>query len=107
MIPDAHTPCPEPERISLAFELIRRYAVREGWIPIGFRQWSVGPWDITVNGTAEERDALSPYHARIVHREILAIMIINPYGGGVGGWRETEADFIAAMEAALSAEPEA
>ena len=52
------------ERISEAFDLIRQYAVREGWIPISWKDWCVGPWRIRVNGTREDR-GVPPYHALI------------------------------------------
>lgn len=90
------------EPISLAFDLIRRYAEREGWIPIGWREWTVGPWRITVNGTNQKRAGISPYHALIQHDEYVGLMLINPFGGTVGGWKDTENEFVAAMEAALA-----
>lgn len=99
-------PPPPTPPITLAFDLIRRYAEKQKWIPIGWRNFTVGPWDITVNGTGEERDSIPPYHARVEHRDIVAIMLIHPFGGSVGGWRDAEKDFITAMEAALAAEGE-
>lgn len=90
------------ERISLVFDLIRRYAVQQGWVPIGWRVFEPGPWTVTVNGTKEERERVPPYHARIEHREIVAIMVLSPFGGTVGGWQEAEATFIRDMEAALA-----
>jgi len=95
---------PTHEPITLAFDLIRRYAERQGWIPIGWKAFTVGPWTITVNGTPEERDHVPPYHARIDHQTIVAILLLHPYGGSVGGWQDAEATFIRDMEAAL-AEP--
>jgi hypothetical protein len=93
---------PPTETISVVFDLIRQYAEREGWIPIGFRSWRVGAWTITVNGTAERTDDLDPYHARIVNEDYVAIMILHPYGGSVGGWKDTEDAFIADMRAELA-----
>ena len=80
--------------ISEAFMAIADYATGQGWVPIGFRVFAVGPWDITVNGTQERYDDVDPYHARVVHRDIVAIMVLHPYGGGIGGWQEAEAQFI-------------
>jgi hypothetical protein len=97
-------PPPDPP-ITLAFDLIRRYAERQGWIPIGWRPFTVGPWDVTVNGTPEERDDIPPWHARIVHRDIIAFLLIHPFGGKAAGWRGAEEDFIRDMEAALISEP--
>lgn len=86
---------------SLAFSLIADYAIRQGWTPIGFRSFTVGPWTVTVNGTKTQRDGISPFHAHIAHDEIVALMVINPFGGSAGGWDRTEDEFIAAMQSAL------
>lgn len=91
------------EQFSEAFDLIRQYAERQGWVPIGWRDWTVGPWRIRVNGTGEKRDNVPPYHALIEHADIIALMLIHPLGGQVGGWSKTEENFIAAMRAELSA----
>jgi len=77
----------------------------QGWVPIGFRSFSVGPWDITVNGTSERRDDVSPWHARVVHRDIIAIMVLNPFGVSIGGWSGAEDAFIAEVRAAASRTP--
>lgn len=89
--------------ISEAFMAITDYATAHSWMPIGFRVFTVGPWEITVNGTKERYDDLDPYHALVVHRDIVAIMILNPYGGGVGGWQGAEAQFITDLRDALPA----
>ena len=89
---------------SEAFDLIRRYAVRAGWIPIGWRDFRVGPWRIRVNGTVQEREQVPPYHALIDHDTLVACLCIHPMGGSVGGWKDTEAEFIDAMKAELAAE---
>ena len=89
------------EPISLAFDCIARYAQRQGWIPINWRAFDVGPWHVTVNGTREKRDGIPPYHARIEHRDVIAIMLLSPFGGSVGGWQDAEAAFIRDMEAAI------
>lgn len=90
---------------SLAFDLIRRYAEREGWVPIGWREWHVGPWHIRVNGTAEPRGAIPPYHALIENETYVALLLIHPLGGTVGGWTGAEEEFIAAMERELAVQP--
>lgn len=89
-------------RICDAFDVIARYAQREGWIPIGWRDWRVGPWRIRVNGTKAARDGLAPFHALIEHDTYIGLMVIHPCGGTVGGWKDTEAEFIAAMKDALA-----
>lgn len=90
------------EQYSEAFDLIRQYAEREDWIPIGWRDFQVGPWRIRVNGTPEERDHVPPYHAMIEHADIISFMCLNPFTGSVGGWKDTEDEFIAAMKEALA-----
>ena len=87
------------EQYSEAFDWIRQYAEREGWIPIGWRDFTVGSWRIRVNGTRVERDSIPPYHALIEHRGIVALLMVNPFGGSVGGWQDAEAEFCAAMRA--------
>ena len=89
------------ETICEAFDLIRRYAKRKGWIPIGWREFTVGPWRVRVNGTREVRDAIQPYHALVEHQDIIAFMALNPFQGTIGGWKDTESDFIATMQAEL------
>ena len=67
----------EPLKLSEAFYLIAEYAHRQGWIPIGFRSWTVGPWNITVNGTKEAQEILDggpvlelpPFHALVEHTD--------------------------------------
>lgn len=88
--------------ISEAFDLIRQYAVREGWIPIGFRTFTVGPWTVTVNGTKDEREAVPPWHAKVAHGEIISIMLLHPFGGSAVGWCSTEDEFIADMKRTLA-----
>jgi hypothetical protein len=97
-------PPPDPP-ITLAFDCIRRYAERQGWIPIGFRTFTVGPWKVTVNGTPEDHLDVPMYHALVEHRDIIAMMLFSPFGGSVGGWCDAEDTFIRDMEAALAAEP--
>ena len=93
------------EQINLAFSLIRDYAIREGWTPIGFRSFAVGPWKVTVNGTKDEQSGIPPFHALVEHADIIALMLINPFGGSVGGWQKAEDEFITAMQAALLVPP--
>ena len=88
--------------ISEAFTLIRDYALQQGWTPIGFRSFQVGPWRVTVNGTTDEREQIPPYHALIQHDDIIALMLISPFGGSVGGWQRAEDEFIVDMQAALA-----
>jgi hypothetical protein len=93
-------PPPDPP-ITLAMDLIRRYAGQRNWIPIGWRAFMVGPWDITVNGTREARDGIPPWHARAVHQDIVAILLFDAFGGSVGGFRDAEEWFIQDLERAL------
>ncbi len=96
---------PQPadgERITQVFDLIGKYAIQRKWTPIGWREFKVGPWTITVNGTKQERDGLAPFHARIVHDSVVSIMVVHPYGGTVGGWMDAERNFINDMERELS-----
>jgi hypothetical protein len=58
-----------------------------------------------VNGTRDERDGIPPYHALVEHDDVVALMLINPFVGTVGGWQHTERDFCEAMQAALSVSP--
>jgi hypothetical protein len=97
------TPSPPDRPLTLAFDLIRRYAARHGWIPIGWRSFTIGPWIVTVNGTPLEYAAVPPYHALVEHRESHAILLFSPFGGEVCG-RDAEDLFIHDMEAALEAD---
>ncbi len=94
---------PGMEQITLVFYLITRYAVQQGWIPIGWRAFQIGPWDITVNGTPHTRTNIPPYHALIAHREVVSFMLLSPFGGQVGGWSSAEDAFIRDLETALAA----
>lgn len=88
-------------RIVEAFDLIRQYAEREGWIPIGHRKWTLGEWDIEVNGTREPIGQIPPWHALVQHRRYLSMMLFHPCGGSVAGYQQTESNFCAAMRAIL------
>lgn len=92
----------QDENVSLAFDLIRRYAEIQGWIPIGWRVFTVGPWEVTVNGTKDERDGVPPYHAMVHKPESIGMALIHPFGGKVAGWKTFEDDFIAAMSEACN-----
>lgn len=99
-----YQPPPDPP-ITLLFDLLARYAQRQGWIPIGYRRFDVGPWSVTVNGTPEVVGDVPPYHALIEHKDIVALILCSPFGGWVvGGWSGAEEDFIHALEAALAAD---
>ena len=88
-------PCTE------AFDLICRYAEREHWLPIGWRDWCVGPWRIRVNGTAVDCENIPAWHVLIEHQHIVSFMLIHQTGGTVGGWAGTEEAFISDMKATL------
>ena len=87
--------------LSEAFDVLAQYALAQGWAPIGFRVFTVGPWTVTINGTDTRRNDLSPYHALIAHRDIVALMVIHPFGGTIGGWAGAEDAFIADVRAAM------
>lgn len=91
----------EQETYSLVFDLIRRYCEREGWIPVGWRVFTVGPWTITVNGTPAEHENVPPYHALIAHQDIVAFLLLNPFRGTVGGWSGAEDALIRDLEIAV------
>ena len=90
-------------QFSVAFNAIVTYAEAQKWIPIGFRTCTVGPWEITVNGTTERHADVEPYHALVVHQDVVAIMVLNPMGGSIGGWQGAEDQFIKDMAAATAA----
>ena len=94
------TPDTSERQICGAFAAIADYAFAQGWAPIGFRSFHVGPWEVTVNQTRDRRDDLDPFHARVVHESVVAIMILSPFGGSVGGWQGAEAAFLADLAAA-------
>lgn len=91
----------EDAPISEAFDLIAQYAAQRGWMPIGWREWTVGPWKITVNGTHLPTNNIPAFHALVENEEYVALMLIHPFGGTVGGFKDTEANFIAAMQDAV------
>ena len=93
--------CVTSQPISEAFYVLALYALEQGWASIGFRVFEIGPWTVTVNGTDTRRDEISPYHALIEHRDIVAIMVINPFGWTIGGWAGAEDQFIADVRAAM------
>ena len=93
--PDADPP------ITIAMDLIARYAVLQGWVPIGYRSFTVGKWDITVNGTKNQVGLLPPWHAQVEHQDIVAILVFDAHGGTAGGWNGAEQLFLADMEAAI------
>mgnify|MGYP001567339052 FL=1 len=75
----------DQNQICEAFDWIRQYAVREGWIPIRWKDFRIGPWRIRVNGTPTMCQDVPPWHALIEHEDIIALLLIHPMGGIVGG----------------------
>lgn len=90
------------DKYSEAFDLIVQYAERERWIPIGWREWTVGPWRIQVNGTRQTRDGVPPFHAFVENQTYVGMMLLHARGGTVGGYENTEAEFIEAMRETLN-----
>lgn len=86
------------------FERIVRLAEQHGRIPVGDWEHPLKPdWTLTVNGTGETRDALEPYHARIVGVNSggwPVVAIVNPAGGSVIGM--TEDELIAVLDGVLA-----
>ena len=95
------------DRICEAMSLVADYAFKKGWVPIGDRSFTVGDWDVRVNGTKTEVDGIPPFHATAENRVYLSLMLFNPFGGCVGGWKNTENEFIAAMKQAIAEAPHA
>jgi hypothetical protein len=54
-----------------------------------------------VNGGSTEWQGVSPFHASVENTEYLAFMVLSAVGGNTAGYRETEAEFCAAMQAEL------
>jgi hypothetical protein len=88
-----------------AFSVIADYCLAQGWAPVGVRDFSVGAWDIRINGTPERRWGTAPFSANVVHRDVVAIMVLSPGGGTIGGWPGGEDQFIADMREAIRALP--
>jgi len=88
-------------QITESFDLIRRFAVLHGWVPVGFRSFDVGDWQVTVNGTRDARDNIPPFHARVENMRYVGTMLMSPRGGSVLGYEHTEAEFCEAMRTAL------
>jgi hypothetical protein len=40
------------DQVLEVFDLIREYAERHDWLPIGWRTFTVGDWRVTVNGSS-------------------------------------------------------
>ena len=90
------------KRICLAFDLIRQYATLQGWIPIGHKMFTIGDWRVEVNGTRKVIGKLSPFHALVENQRYIGAMVMHPYGGSVGGYKDTEPEFVAAIRAAIT-----
>jgi len=93
-----------PDQVLEVFDLIREYAERHDWLPIGWRTFTVGDWRVTVNGTKEERDSIPPFHALVEHSRYVSLMLFSPFGGDSLGWSGAEVEFCTAMQTALGKE---
>jgi hypothetical protein len=89
------------EKICEAMSLVADYALKKDWAPIGDRAFSVGDWDVRVNGTNKTVEGIPPFHAQAVNRRYMGMMIFNAFGGSSGGWKDTEREFIEAMKKAI------
>lgn len=85
-----------------AFDLIRQYAERRGWIPIGRREFVVGEWEIKVNGSKDPWEDVPPFHAHVHNRIYVGSLLLSPLSGLAVGYKGTEPEFIAAMKAAVT-----
>lgn len=85
------------KQFSQAAWLVMLYAERKGWIPIGHRVWMVGEWRIEVNGTRDQIGNVPPFHMLVENTRYLGTMLMQPYGGKIGGYKDTEREFVQAM----------
>ena len=85
---------------------VLEYCRRQGWVPVGWRSWDLGPWKITVNGTKAERDGVPPFHVLIERPEFLGLILIGPDGGNVVGLPPSaEDDVIRLVRASAEGRP--
>ena len=78
------TPPPNPP-MSAVFAAIADYCLQQGWVPVGFRQFTVGAYRFTMNGTKTERDGVAPFHCAVEQGDLEAVILVNPFGGSITG----------------------
>lgn len=79
--------------------LVAGYCERRGWIPVGRRQFDVGEWHVRINGSREPWDGLDQWHVLAENVRYLGMLLFSAHNGTVGGYRESEGAFRAALEA--------
>lgn len=84
-----------------AMSLVAEYAEKQGWIPIGFKTFTVGDWTVTVNGTRQIRDELPAFTAKAENTRVVGVLIFDAFGGRAGGYLNIEDDFCEAMKREL------
>lgn len=89
------------EKLSLAMVLVAEYATKKNWLPIGDRSFTVGEFDVRVNGTPVEVDGIPPWHVRADHRLYMGMLLFSPAGGGAIGFQGTEDEFIETLKEAI------
>jgi len=75
------------ERLAIpeVYMAVAEYCHRQGWIPVGWRSWTLGPWTFTFNGTALEHKGVPAFHLLIEQPDLVGLMLIGPGGGAVVG----------------------
>lgn len=90
-----------PRPISLLFDAIAQYCTHQGWVPVGWREFTVDRWRFQMNGTKEERESVPPYHCAITDHDLSVFILVHPFGGGITGGtrplRAVEADVTATL----------
>jgi hypothetical protein len=93
---------PDDLRTPHAFALVVQYCEQRGWIPVGQRKFTVGDWDITVNGAKEPWEKVPPFHVLISNRVYIGMLVASPLGGSVAGFHGSEDAFIETMRGVLT-----
>ena len=86
----------------MAMIRIVEYCEQQGWIPVGRRTFTVGEWEIVINGSSVTWELIPPFSASVSNARYVGMMIVDAHGGNVAGWNGTEDEFIAAMDEALA-----
>ena len=84
-----------------AYVALVDYVRAQGWKPVGWRVFHVGPFEVTVNGTPRRTGGLNAYHVLAEHGEG-GMILMAPTDGTAIGREGIEAEFIAALRAAVT-----
>lgn len=90
---------PKNPPISHLFAAIACWARQQGMPPKTLWEGQTDEWLVTINGTSEMQDGLSPRTIHLKHKVYMALAILDASGGAVVGPPETE--LIAHFEALL------